>query len=508
MEEDDFLNSIGVDYGGGGGGESYSNAEKDESIVPPEVVIQQTWENSDEPPVRTRLAEVTEDGRPAMLRIDATPSLLFEEFKCPICLGIMEKAYVTMGCLHRFCCECLQRALRVDLGDNAHHSCPSCRGKLASRRAATHDLEFDMLINEVVNNSIPAAEGAAVDVLVDSSAAAEVRNQVFTSSNISPRSHKRIDVEIDLKTYRKQHEANVEMLKAKARVVASNTVSKANSLQGLVTLGIHHVSKLGRASVTGTPRLPRSKRQVALEIVRLPYLKLPPQLLLGDLKKYLSKKLQGNTYQTIVTKQQALLAKDLVAGKGLGLESEGVAKGLDSMADGTGSRGGVGLTAVNRRVEIRDFVVESLDIGIFSRGQMVVCEDKFTIKYICQHLWDRQTPLILYFDAVWKGATGRNPFEREDDEEEEEEVAGSGAKGAGKNDDEMGEGAWRPSIHQRRSMGELGKPRSRKASTKWTSGGDDEDYSWLDDDDSDEKPVSKKKSDAKRGRKRKSMNDD
>jgi len=36
------------------------------------------------------------------------------------------------------------------------------------------------------------------------------------------------------------------------------------------------------------------------------------------------------------------------------------------------------------------------------------------LKYICQHIWDRKSPLILYFDAEWKSRLGVEPFPSDD----------------------------------------------------------------------------------------------
>ncbi|MCD7466855.1 hypothetical protein HAX54_003898 [Datura stramonium] len=42
--------------------------------------------------------------------------------QCPICLGIIKRTRVVMGCQHRFCRECIDKSMR--LGNN---ECPACR---------------------------------------------------------------------------------------------------------------------------------------------------------------------------------------------------------------------------------------------------------------------------------------------------------------------------------------------------------------------------------------------
>ncbi|XP_031279394.1 putative E3 ubiquitin-protein ligase RING1a [Pistacia vera] len=64
-----------------------------------------------------------------------------KEVQCPICLGIIRKTRTVMECLHRFCRECIDKAMRM--GNN---ECPSCRTHCASRRSLRDDLNYDALI--------------------------------------------------------------------------------------------------------------------------------------------------------------------------------------------------------------------------------------------------------------------------------------------------------------------------------------------------------------------------
>ncbi|KAB2623779.1 E3 ubiquitin-protein ligase RING1a [Pyrus ussuriensis x Pyrus communis] len=76
------------------------------------------------------------------------PELIFiqlqelrKDLHCPICLGIMKKTRTVMGCLHRFCRECIDKSMR--LGNN---ECPACRAHCASRRSLRDDPKCDALI--------------------------------------------------------------------------------------------------------------------------------------------------------------------------------------------------------------------------------------------------------------------------------------------------------------------------------------------------------------------------
>ncbi|CAL4934430.1 unnamed protein product [Urochloa decumbens] len=64
-----------------------------------------------------------------------------KEVQCPICLGIIRKTRTVMGCLHRFCRECIDKSMR--LGNN---ECPQCRAHCASRRSLRDDPNYDALI--------------------------------------------------------------------------------------------------------------------------------------------------------------------------------------------------------------------------------------------------------------------------------------------------------------------------------------------------------------------------
>lgn len=67
---------------------------------------------------------------------------LIDEFKCPICLDIMQNVMVTW-CLHRFCKACIEKHLRC-LGNN--RDCPSCRVRIKSKRDLRNDVRMDALI--------------------------------------------------------------------------------------------------------------------------------------------------------------------------------------------------------------------------------------------------------------------------------------------------------------------------------------------------------------------------
>ncbi|KAJ4873118.1 putative E3 ubiquitin-protein ligase RING1b [Raphanus sativus] len=67
--------------------------------------------------------------------------------QCPICLGIIRKTRTVMGCLHRFCQECIDKSMRF-----GNHECPACRKHCASRRSLRPDPKFDAFIAATFGN--------------------------------------------------------------------------------------------------------------------------------------------------------------------------------------------------------------------------------------------------------------------------------------------------------------------------------------------------------------------
>ncbi|CAF1519065.1 unnamed protein product, partial [Didymodactylos carnosus] len=70
-----------------------------------------------------------------------SPKSLQSELTCPICLDLLRNTRTTKECLHRFCCDCIETALR-----SGNKECPTCRKKLISKRCLRRDPNFDALI--------------------------------------------------------------------------------------------------------------------------------------------------------------------------------------------------------------------------------------------------------------------------------------------------------------------------------------------------------------------------
>lgn len=77
-------------------------------------------------------------------RIERPADSVLQCFRCAICLETIRKA-VVVECLHRFCEECMERALSMGSGQ-----CPICRVAIPSRRKLFRDRGFDSLTRAVV----------------------------------------------------------------------------------------------------------------------------------------------------------------------------------------------------------------------------------------------------------------------------------------------------------------------------------------------------------------------
>ena len=76
------------------------------------------------------------------------------EIVCAICMDVIDTTWTVMACLHRFCSSCLQKCLRMERAGNHSHECPLCRAKLASRRNCKADPLYDRLIATLMNRSV------------------------------------------------------------------------------------------------------------------------------------------------------------------------------------------------------------------------------------------------------------------------------------------------------------------------------------------------------------------
>ncbi|GAX77120.1 hypothetical protein CEUSTIGMA_g4566.t1 [Chlamydomonas eustigma] len=75
-------------------------------------------------------------------------SQLNEETKCPICFGKIKKARVSIVCGHRYCGDCIDHCMRLEIPGRRPEvrECPVCRAHMPSRRSAKEDPNFDFLL--------------------------------------------------------------------------------------------------------------------------------------------------------------------------------------------------------------------------------------------------------------------------------------------------------------------------------------------------------------------------
>ncbi|XP_066587736.1 E3 ubiquitin-protein ligase RING1 [Prorops nasuta] len=104
-----------------------------------QVGLNKTWELSLYELHRTPQDAITDN-----TEIAVSPRSLHSELMCPICLDMLKKTMTTKECLHRFCSDCIITALR-----SGNKECPTCRKKVASKRALRPDPNFDLLISKI-----------------------------------------------------------------------------------------------------------------------------------------------------------------------------------------------------------------------------------------------------------------------------------------------------------------------------------------------------------------------
>uniref|UniRef100_A0A5S6QCT0 RING-type E3 ubiquitin transferase n=1 Tax=Trichuris muris TaxID=70415 RepID=A0A5S6QCT0_TRIMR len=78
--------------------------------------------------------------------ISIVPRAFKSEITCPICLDTLKDTMRSKECLHRFCRECINRALRT-----GNKECPTCRAKLPSKRSLIPDPNYDSIISVVTS---------------------------------------------------------------------------------------------------------------------------------------------------------------------------------------------------------------------------------------------------------------------------------------------------------------------------------------------------------------------
>ena len=110
--------------------------------APPRMGSEDEFDEFDEE-VRQKPREMIMSSK-HMTRVEINgPETIERYLSCPICLGLM-RATTATECLHRFCSECIESAIRL-----GRKECPTCRAPIATRRALRRDLNFDNLVRSL-----------------------------------------------------------------------------------------------------------------------------------------------------------------------------------------------------------------------------------------------------------------------------------------------------------------------------------------------------------------------
>ena len=76
--------------------------------------------------------------------LDKIKDVVKEDTACMICFQVLGKTRTVAACLHRFCFDCIECALRVNAKE-----CPLCKAHIPSRRSLREDKHFDGLIEAI-----------------------------------------------------------------------------------------------------------------------------------------------------------------------------------------------------------------------------------------------------------------------------------------------------------------------------------------------------------------------
>ncbi|PIA35198.1 hypothetical protein AQUCO_03600096v1 [Aquilegia coerulea] len=68
-------------------------------------------------------------------------SKIYGNIACPICSGILKKARAATECMHRFCGECIDKAM-----ETGNQECPVCRVQIPNLRSLRDDVNYDRIV--------------------------------------------------------------------------------------------------------------------------------------------------------------------------------------------------------------------------------------------------------------------------------------------------------------------------------------------------------------------------
>ena len=105
---------------------------------------------------------------------------LRQEFRCVICLDYIQSARIVRECLHRFCEQCIEKAL-TQVG--RRNECPICRVFIPSRRSLAPDPNFDLLIHRILRNLIRSEEDDDDDNMESSPQDSMIASQNFPDAD-------------------------------------------------------------------------------------------------------------------------------------------------------------------------------------------------------------------------------------------------------------------------------------------------------------------------------------
>lgn len=197
---------------------------------------------------------------------------VLQQFRCVICLGCITNARLVVECLHRFCEDCIEKAMRLG-GNNV---CPICRVVIPSRRSLVPDPNMDAMVEALLGHR------RRVEVSRDNYAE---RTNTLQEEEV----HRSKAVTLQRAIFRKRQEessrASVNHFRASPRVLTARQKQQQEDEQDL------RRSQEMMSTDALDLALFRHPDETQLDKLQLPYIRLAETATVETLKIFLHKKL-------------------------------------------------------------------------------------------------------------------------------------------------------------------------------------------------------------------------
>ncbi len=299
---------------------------------------------------------------------DDTPLKL--EISCPVCMGILEHPCVIKACLHRFCKECFEKVVAN------YKMCPSCRNQVGNRREGTEDARYSSLVNVLSENNHDYIDKSvlkqgSVRHLERTNILRKMANRKRQTSSLD---NKDKNVYFRLVAMKRAQDGTYEIKNdGKSEIIDKVYDENGNAW----TYGMNNNSFDNHLIQRDPAVVSRDNlcEKIASRELRKSYLSSPMKASIEDIKRFLKvKKEQEELAEASLTLFEYENEKSCAGGE-------------------TQNKGRLILDSVSPTF------VFNYELFILYNGQMRHLSDDITLKTICQHWWEYNSPLNLFFSS-------------------------------------------------------------------------------------------------------------